>query len=94
MRKPVEQCRRHLRVAKDAWPFAEGEIGRDDDGSSLIETADKMEEELAARLGEGQIAEFIENHEVEAGQVIGETALPAGPRFAFQTVGLLRQPQA
>jgi len=34
-----------------------------------------MEQELAARLSEWQIAEFIENDEVHAGQVIGEPTL-------------------
>ncbi len=36
-----------------------------------------MEEELAAGLGDGQIAEFIEDDEVHAGEVIGEP-FPAG----------------
>jgi hypothetical protein len=35
-----------------------------------------VEQELAAGLGEGQIAEFIENDEVHAGQVFGKAALP------------------
>ena len=37
-----------------------------------------MEEQLAAGLGEREIAEFVEDDEVEPGQVIGEAALPAG----------------
>src|SRR5215203_5898051 len=36
-----------------------------------------MEQELAARLSEWQITEFIENDEVHAGQVIGEPTLPS-----------------
>ena len=31
MGEPVEECRGHLGVAEDARPFAEGEIGGDDD---------------------------------------------------------------
>ena len=31
MRETVEQRRCHFRVAEDAWPLAEGEVGRDDD---------------------------------------------------------------
>src|SRR5882672_9236129 len=45
-----------------------------------------MEEELAAGLGERQIAEFVEYDEVEPGQVIGETALPAGASLAFEPI--------
>ena len=43
----VEQCGGHLGVAEHARPFAEGEIGGDDDRGSLVEPADEMEEELA-----------------------------------------------
>ena len=41
----VEQRGRHLGVAEHAGPFAEGEIGGDDDGSTLVEPADEMEQE-------------------------------------------------
>jgi hypothetical protein len=44
----VEQRCCHLRVAEHAVPFTEGEIGRDDDGSALVEPADEMEQKLAA----------------------------------------------
>jgi hypothetical protein len=36
-----------------------------------------VEQELAAGLGEGQIAKFIEDNEVHAGQLIGEPTLPS-----------------
>jgi len=45
-----------------------------------------MEEQLAAGLGEGQIAEFVEHHEVEAAQVVGDAALPAGPSLGVEPV--------
>ena len=45
MREPVEQRRRHLRVAEHSRPFAEAEIGRDDNAGSLIELAKKVEEQ-------------------------------------------------
>ena len=71
----VEQRGRHLGVAEHARPFTEGEIGGDDDRGALVEPADEVEQELAAGLGERQIAEFIEDDEVHAGQMIGD----AGP---------------
>jgi hypothetical protein len=37
-------------------PFTEGEVGGDDDRGALVEAADEVEQELAAGLGEGQIA--------------------------------------
>jgi hypothetical protein len=71
----IEQCRCHLGVGEDARPFTEGKIGADDDRGSFVEPADEMEQELAAGLSEGQIAEFVEDDEVHAGQMISETAL-------------------
>src|SRR6516165_8000117 len=75
MSEAIEQRGRHLGVGEDAWPFAEGEIGGHDDRGALIEPADEVEEELAAGLGERQIAEFVENDEVHAGEMIGNPAL-------------------
>src|ERR1700759_3526368 len=45
-----------------------------------------MEEQLAAGLGERQIAEFIEHDEVEAGQIVGESTLPTATRLALQSI--------
>ena len=52
MGQPVEQRGRHLGVAEHAWPFAEGQVGGDDDGSALVEPADQMKEQLSTGLGE------------------------------------------
>ena len=57
MGQPVEQRGGHLGIAEHAGPFAEGEIGGDDDGGALVEPADEVEQELATGLGEGQISE-------------------------------------
>ena len=50
MGKPVEECRGHLGVAEDARPFAEVEIGGDQDRGAFVEVADEMEEKLPAGL--------------------------------------------
>jgi hypothetical protein len=63
----VEESRGHPGVAEDGGPFAEGEVCGDDDRGALVEAADEVEKELAAGLREGQIAEFVESDEVEAG---------------------------
>src|SRR5271170_2770534 len=79
MGQPVEQCRRHLGVAK-------GEVGGDDDRGALVEPANQVKEEFAAGQGERQIAELVEHDEVEPGEVIGEPCLAAGAGFALQPV--------
>ena len=82
----IEQRGRHLGVAEHAGPFAEGQVCGDDDGGTLVKPADEVEQELAAGLGEGQIAEFIEDDEVHAGQMIGETALASIPGLGLEPV--------
>jgi hypothetical protein len=86
MGQAIEECGGHLGVAEDARPFAEGEIGGDEDRGALVEAADQMEQQLPAGLGEGQIAQFVEDDEVEADEIIGQPSLPAGARLAFQPV--------
>ena len=48
MSETIEKRCRHLGVAEHAGPFAEAEIGRDDDAGSLIELAQQVEEQGAA----------------------------------------------
>jgi hypothetical protein len=45
-----------------------------------------MEEQLAPGLREGQVAEFVEDNKVHAGEIFGEAALAAGAGFALQPV--------
>ena len=86
MSEAIEESGRHLGVAEDAGPFAEGKVGGDDDGGLLVEPADQVEEELTAGLGKGQIAEFVEDDEVLSGQVAGHAALSAGAALGLELV--------
>ena len=72
--------------AENGRPFAEGEIGRDDDRGALVEAADQVEQQLAAGLGEWQIAQFVENDEVEAGEIIGKPTLSARSALGFEAI--------
>jgi hypothetical protein len=45
-----------------------------------------VEQELAAGLGERQIAEFVEDDEVHAGQVIGKPSLPRVAGFGLEPI--------
>ena len=49
--EPVEERGGHLGITEDRGPFAEGQVGGDDDRGLLLETADQMEQQLAAGLG-------------------------------------------
>ncbi len=48
MNEPVEQRGGHFGIAEDASPFAEAEIGGDDDAGALVEFAQQMEEQGSA----------------------------------------------
>ena len=63
MGQAVEQRSGHFGVAEHAWPFAECQIG-DDDGGSLVEPADEVEQELTAGLCERQISQFVERFSI------------------------------
>jgi hypothetical protein len=41
--QPIEQRGGHLGVAEHARPFAEGQIGGDDDRGALVEPTDEVE---------------------------------------------------
>ena len=84
MGEAIEQGAGHFRIAKNTWPFAKGEIGRDDDRGSFIEPADQMEEQLSARLSKGQIAEFVEDDEVHSGEIFREAPLTARPGLGLK----------
>ena len=81
----VEECGGHLGVAEHGGPFAEREVGGDDHRGPLVEFADKMEQQLAARARERQIAEFVEDDEIEPGELGGECA-------GLANAGLLLEP--
>lgn len=45
MRETVEERNSHLGIAEDAGPFAEAQVGGDDNAGPLVELAQKMEEQ-------------------------------------------------
>jgi hypothetical protein len=45
-----------------------------------------VEQQLPAGLCEGEIAEFVEDDEVEAGEIIGKSSLATGARLSLELV--------
>ena len=86
MGETVEQGRGHLGVSEDGRPFAEGEVCGDDDRGSLVEPAQEVEEQLSAGLGEGQVAEFVEDDEVAPGELVGGAALASGADLRLEAI--------
>ena len=67
MRQPIQQCGGHFGVAEYRRPFGKRQIGGDDDRGAFVEAADEVEQQLAARLGEWQVAEFVQHKQVKPG---------------------------
>ena len=82
----VEQRSCHPGIGEDAGPFTEGQVGGDDDRSAFVELAAQVEQQLTASLGEGQIAELIEDEEVKAGDQIGGPPLSFGAGLSIKLV--------
>ena len=82
----VEQRGGHLGIAEHAGPFAEGEVGCDNDRGAFVEATNKVEQELATGLSEWEIAEFVEDNEVHACQMFCEPALASVAGLALEPV--------
>src|SRR5512144_1483053 len=86
MGEAIQQGGGHFGVAEHGRPFAESEIGGDEDRGAFVEPADEVEQQLAAGLGERQVADFVEDDEVEPAKAFGETSLMTGPSLGIEPV--------
>ena len=57
-----------------------------DDRGSLVEPAHEVEEQLPAGLGEGQVAELVEDDEVAADELVCSAALASGADLGLEVV--------
>jgi hypothetical protein len=53
---------------------------------ALVKTADRMEQQLPTSLSEPQIPEFIEDDEVQSGEISGEPSLATSASFSLEAV--------
>ena len=58
--------------AEDLCPLVEGQVGGDEDRSSLVALAEDLEQQLCAGLGQRDEAEFVDDEELEAGELLLE----------------------
>ena len=86
VREPIEERRSHLRIPEHAAPLPEREVRGHDERDALIELADQVEEQRPAILGEGEIAELIEDDEVLVEEPAGEAAGFALTLFGIELV--------
>lgn len=72
--------------AEHARPLGEREVGRHDDRRALVEATDEVEQQLATRLRERQVAEFVEHQQVDAGDPVSNASTAAKLHLCFELV--------
>jgi hypothetical protein len=86
VREPVEQGCRHLGIAENAAPLAETQVGGDHDAGALVELAEQVKQQGSARRAERQVAELVQDDEVETEQTIGELPCLVRGLFLLQRI--------
>jgi hypothetical protein len=75
VRGAIEQGSREALGARDSGPASEREVGGDEETCALVGPADDFEEELGSASRAGHVAEFIEDKEVVAFELLGPEML-------------------
>ena len=73
MGEPVQPGSGQAFGAEDFGPLFKGQVRGDQEADTLIGTADHIEEELGPGLGEGHEAQFVEDDQVLAFQLLDES---------------------
>ncbi len=86
MGQAVQERGGHLGIAEDGCPFAEAQVGGDDDAGALVELAQEVEEQRAARGAERQVSQLVQYDQVQFRQVLGDLAGLALGLLLFQGI--------
>src|SRR5580692_262501 len=87
----IEHGGGHLGVAEHLGPIGEGEIGGDQQRGVFVELADQVEQQLSARLAERQVAQFVDDDEIVAQQVLSQATAAAGGLFLLELIDQIDQ---
>ena len=77
MSETVEECACESLGPEDLSPFVEGKICGHEDRSSLVTLAEDLEQEFSAGLRQRDEAEFIDNEQLESGQLLLKVQQPS-----------------
>ena len=67
--EPVEERGRHPLMPEDLRPAREVQVRGDADARPLVAVGEELEDQLGGVLGEGQVADLIDEDQVEASQL-------------------------
>jgi hypothetical protein len=80
----IDQRGRHDFINEDLAPFLEALVRGEDRGRTLISTRDHLKEEHAARAGDRQIADLIDDQDCRMGEHFHPLSEPAGGLSFFE----------
>ena len=83
----VDDRLREPRVGEDLRPLAEGEVGRGDQRRAFVALGDHLEDKLGGALGQGEIAQLIEDEQLDACVACDDTGELASGLGFLQLVG-------
>ena len=86
MGEAVEEGRRHLGIAEDGGPLAEAQVRGDDDAGALVELAEQVKEERAARCAERQVAQLVQDDQVQLREAFSDLAGLTLGLFLFEGI--------
>ena len=72
--EPVDDGFGEPRVGEDFRPLAEGEVRGDDQAAAFVAFGEDLEDEFGGAVGEGEVAEFVEDNELGAGVAADDAA--------------------
>ncbi len=72
MGEAVEQSAGEPLGAEHLDPVLKGQIGGDNEAGALVSAADHVEEQFGTGFGKGDVAEFVEDEQIEPFELIHE----------------------
>ena len=82
----IKRWRSHFGVPKHRGPFAEAQVGGDDDAGAFVKLVQEVEEQSSTLSAEGQMPQRVPNHQNSFHQRFGDLASLALCLFLFQGV--------
>ena len=80
VRQSVQKGGCHFGIGEHGWPFSAGKVGCQRNGCAFVAFADELEGQAPAGVRQWEIAGFVNDHEINAGQLL---ARPAGLAIAM-----------
>ena len=86
MRQSIQQCRCQLGITEHIGPFREAQVGGDDQAGLFVQFAQQVKQQGTTDLAERQVAQFIEDEQIDMHEPVGQAPLLTVELFLFERV--------